>query len=61
MIRKNPYTRLSEDFNDNYCKDLALRLFQNEERFKLIDTKAYQKCKMITQSIKQNIEDKLER
>lgn len=61
MVKKNPYTRLPDDFNENYCRDHSLRLFQNEERFKLLDIKAYQKCKMITQLIRTNIEERLER
>lgn len=61
MTKKNPYCRLSEDFNENYCRDLSLKLFQNEERFKLLDIKAYQKCKLISQLIKSNIEDRLDR
>jgi hypothetical protein len=61
MLRKNPYTRLADDFNECFSKDHSARLFQNEERFKLMDIKAYQKCKMITQLIKLGIEDKLDR
>ena len=29
MLKKNPYTRLPYEFNDNYCKDHSARLFQN--------------------------------
>ena len=54
MTKKNPYCRLADDFNETYCKDLSLKLFQNEERFKLLDIKAYQKCKLISQLIKTN-------
>lgn len=61
MLKKNPYTRLPFEFNDNYCKDHSARLFQNEERFKLLDMKANQKCKMITHLIKLTIEDRLDK
>lgn len=30
MIKKNPYSRLPDDYNESYCKELSLRLFQNE-------------------------------
>lgn len=45
MVQKNPYSRLKEGFNANYFKEKPAKLLANEERFKLMDMRAYSKAK----------------
>ncbi len=59
MIEKNPYTRLNDSFVYNFCKELSGKLLQNEERFKLMDIKAYQKARSINEYIKNQFQDSL--
>ena len=47
ILEKNPFTRLTQEEIVKLRKDLSQDLLQKEERFKLLDLKAYQKCKNI--------------
>jgi len=49
IVRKNPYSYLDEKEFDEIKKSMACRILQNEERFKMLDTKAYHKSKFISQ------------
>lgn len=46
---------------ENVRKNIANSIFQEEERFKLLDLKAYQKTKSITKLIQEVFTDKMER
>lgn len=61
MIKKNPYSRLSEEFNDVFYREASAKLLQKEDRFKLMDIKAYHKSKMIQSYVKTLFEDKIDR
>lgn len=54
LFQKNPYTRINNlpQALELYRKDIAQGLFQNEERFKQIDVKAYQKVRNISKFCK---------
>jgi len=52
MIRKNPYSRFDYETMDSICKEICSKLLQSEDRFKLMDIKAYQKSKSIQSYIK---------
>ena len=59
MVNKNPFSRFKDNAKQSIVKQIALKLLQNEERFKLMDIKANQKVKMIHQFIKNKFEDPL--
>jgi hypothetical protein len=61
MIRKNPYGRFAEEGMDAVSKDICIKLLQTEDRFKLMDMKAYQKSRLIQSYIKSCFEDKIDK
>ena len=64
VVDKNPYTRIlnSEHHSlESMRKSLATEIFQEEERFKMLDLKAYQKTKNIIKYIQEVFTDKIER
>eukprot|EP00919_Chromeraceae_sp_WS-2016_P047691 GHVR01112994.1.p1 GENE.GHVR01112994.1~~GHVR01112994.1.p1 ORF type:complete len:150 (-),score=10.74 GHVR01112994.1:28-477(-) len=61
LVSKNPYSKFTAETLNTYRKEIASQLIQNEERFKLLDVKAYQKTKMIAKYIKESFQDKYNR
>ena len=60
ILQKNPYTRYPniQQSLDLYRKQISQSLLQGQERFKLLDIKAYQKVRNITKFCKEEITNK---
>lgn len=61
-VEKNPFSRLTNSsFKnlENLRKALAFEVLNNEERFKMLDIKAYQKVKFISKYSNEAFSDKI--
>lgn len=63
ILEKNPYSRFPnlEQTLENYRKEISQNLLQTEERFKLLDIKAYQKVRNIGKCCREEIVNKNKR
>jgi hypothetical protein len=62
VVEKNPYSRIPNSEHktlEALRRSLATELLQEEERFKMLDLKAYQKTKSITRYIQEAFIDKI--
>lgn len=63
-VEKNPFSRLSKTVflnMEGLRKSLALEILSNEERFKMLDIKAYQKAKSINKCCYDIFHSKIEK